>query len=937
MAEIDPVVLRLIADNNAYISGIRSSTRTVEQQLGLQEKRVKKLESEMRASSSRIGSTLKGLAGTLATYFTGRELVGLLDSFTRLQNNMRVAGVEGGNLKIVQDRLFDSAQKYGVELEGLSALYSSLSQASKDLGATQEQVFTVTDAVSASLKVTGTSAQAASGALLQLQQLFRGSMVQAQEYNSLIDTLYPLLEAVAAGSDKWGGSVGKLTNDVRASKVTTQEFFEALLKGSDVLEGKAAKATLTLSAGLTTLTNALTVYFGEADHANGVSAALGETLQRLADNLDTLIPALAIVATALGVGVVTNAVRAQIALAGVAGTAATAGRAILAAFGGPVGLAITAVVVGLGQAAIASKQAEAAMLANARAAQELGLKLTKTGEAALAAGGETKGVGNSAASSEPKIWSFANAVDGLTKSLWEQAKAARAARVELLKNMEGQADERIRAAKGNTTAGQAEQYAQGGAQLRQGDVLGGAGNVLGAAWGRINNFLRGGKPGREAEAIIKDANAVRDAVVKQIIELQSTPIGVSDVPEGGGGSSTPATKTKKPKKGPKGRNPADVEAGYLSELDQYRSQIAAAESQMARNAEEEAEFSLRQLESSRRQTIRSIETDHDLNQAQKDHLKAALESAVEVERAAIEFQKQRRVEQEIADLAEERHRGQMDALQAQLDLTDSERGRKDIALKIFDAEEAYLRSKLEAITLSETANDAERQRAQIALDALNANSGARRAGVERSNATETERYLQHLNRSTAAINESLDGIKIDGLEALNDGLTDAIMGTKSLGETFRNVANQIISDLVRIGIQQAITKPLANALFGGGGLGSLFGGGAPTDLLGGTPFGGGRAGGGAVSAGRAYRVGESGEEFFFPDRSGVIVPNQRMASTQGGDGGVATVRLELSGDIDARIQRVSGPVAIEVVRASAPELIDASANETMRRASRPRL
>ncbi|WP_374389202.1 hypothetical protein [Sandaracinobacter sp.] len=54
-------------------------------------------------------------------------------------------------------------------------------------------------------------------------------------------------------------------------------------------------------------------------------------------------------------------------------------------------------------------------------------------------------------------------------------------------------------------------------------------------------------------------------------------------------------------------------------------------------------------------------------------------------------------------------------------------------------------------------------------------------------------------------------------------------------------------------------------------------------------------------------------------------------------GGVATVRLELSGDIDARIQSVSAGVAVEVVRGAAPTLIDASARETTARLSRPRI
>ena len=150
MPEIDPVILQLRADVDKYQADVRRATRTVDDQLGLQEKRVKSLEAEMRASSNKIGTSIKRLAGTLGVAFTGRELMGLLDSFTRLQNNLRVAGVAGDNMKAVQDRLFQSAQRYGVELEGLSSLFSAVTQASKELGASQEQVFGLTDAVSAS-------------------------------------------------------------------------------------------------------------------------------------------------------------------------------------------------------------------------------------------------------------------------------------------------------------------------------------------------------------------------------------------------------------------------------------------------------------------------------------------------------------------------------------------------------------------------------------------------------------------------------------------------------------------------------------------------------------------------------------------------------------------------------------------------------------------
>lgn len=56
-------------------------------------------------------------------------------------------------------------------------------------------------------------------------------------------------------------------------------------------------------------------------------------------------------------------------------------------------------------------------------------------------------------------------------------------------------------------------------------------------------------------------------------------------------------------------------------------------------------------------------------------------------------------------------------------------------------------------------------------------------------------------------------------------------------------------------------------------------------------FGGGKATGGAVTAGTTYLVGERGAELFTPSTSGTIIPNNRL-------GGGNTINLNVSGAID---------------------------------------
>jgi hypothetical protein len=324
--------------------------------------------------------------------------------------------------------------------------------------------------------------------------------------------------------------------------------------------------------------------------------------------------------------------------------------------------------------------------------------------------------------------------------------------------------------------------------------------------------------------------ALRDATVANLNERVASMIDQSlDSGVLAAGLREPGKAKRERKAG--GPTAEEVQRRFEDQLDGYRQRIAGANSQLAQSAEEEAELAMRGVEYARREALRSIEADENFSAAQKARLRIAVENLAEAERETVEFRKRKRQEQELQQLEDERFRAEMEALRVDLELADTEAQRKDIILRIFDVEQAFLKSRLEQLAASETATQKERERAQIQLDALNATAGNRRSAVSRANETEIERYLRELNRTPEQINEAISRIKMDGLDELNEGLVDAIMGVKSLGDVFANVAEQIIADLLRIAVQQYVTLPLAQTLFGGGS--------GPTNLLSGTPYGGG--------------------------------------------------------------------------------------------------
>jgi len=292
----DRVVVELEAKLDRYNANVLAAERQWTRSTQSIAASTARAERQVTGSLNSIKSTLLASAGAFAGLAGLNAVKNLADGYTRYTNQLKLAGNEGAQLTQVQNNLFAVAQKYGVQLEGVGTLYSRVSQAGKELGASQLDVMKFTTGVAAALKVQGGAASESRGAMLQLSQMLGAPIVQAQEFNSVLDGARPIIQAVANGIDKYGGSIAKLRSDVIQGKVSSQEFFQGFLRGSGQLEQQAARANLTIGASFEILNNALGKYVGETDHALSLTSRLSLGIRALADNLDTVVPALAAIA-----------------------------------------------------------------------------------------------------------------------------------------------------------------------------------------------------------------------------------------------------------------------------------------------------------------------------------------------------------------------------------------------------------------------------------------------------------------------------------------------------------------------------------------------------------------------------------------------------------------------------------------------------------------
>lgn len=311
MARNDPseaLLLRMSVDLARLEKQWGAAYRVQEKRLSDMEKRAtqsdKRLSRIMGQAGQNMTAALKtglaGLAPVVASAFSAQQVLKYADSYTSLQNQLRATGRDGERLVATENALYAAANRNGVAVSATAQLYQRASLARDRLGASEDQLQALVSGTTAALRVQGTSANEAAGPLLQLGQVLNGNKVQAEEYNSLIDGLPVLLQAVANGSDRFGGSIARLTELVKDGKVTSAEFFAAALKGLPALEAQAESMQLTVGGAFQVLDNQLGRYIGQADAGLSASQRLAQGIERVANNLDDVTLIVGAVATLMG-------------------------------------------------------------------------------------------------------------------------------------------------------------------------------------------------------------------------------------------------------------------------------------------------------------------------------------------------------------------------------------------------------------------------------------------------------------------------------------------------------------------------------------------------------------------------------------------------------------------------------------------------------------
>ncbi|MDS7927581.1 tape measure protein [Acinetobacter sp. V115_6] len=241
------------------------------------------------------------LAGYMAGLVTVGAAVSKMDTYTGIQNQLKLVTDGQNQLNTAMDNTFEIAQRSRSSWESTATVYQKLAMNAKDVGLAQEDIGRLTETISKGIALSGATATQADAAIMQLGQALGSGALRGDEFNSVMENGYGLMQLIAKGMNV---PIGQLKSMAENGELTSEKVTKALLKMSDEADKQFGKTDSTIGQSLGLLSNSLTQFIGEAGRSSGAAQVLSGSIEGLANNFELLADG----AVVLGIGAITKAI-----------------------------------------------------------------------------------------------------------------------------------------------------------------------------------------------------------------------------------------------------------------------------------------------------------------------------------------------------------------------------------------------------------------------------------------------------------------------------------------------------------------------------------------------------------------------------------------------------------------------------------------------------
>ncbi|HFP6487786.1 TPA: tape measure protein [Klebsiella pneumoniae] len=269
-------------DIEANVSGLIQAQQQVNKRLDQMDA---KFEQSSR-SAGRFEGALNKVGVAISAAFTidaAKKLIGIGDEMVTLQ--ARIARLSP-SIDVAKDTLASLsaiASQTGSGLYETEKLWESLTTSLKETGATNAQVLSLTATIQKIGTIGGSSAEEMSNALRQFGQSMAKGVIQAEEFNSVIEQMPELARQIAAGL---GISIGDLRKRMLEGKLTAQDALNAIQRQSQSVNEEFDKMPVSIDRAKNSLDVAFKNAINDLNQAIGLTTTLAGLMQSVADNLN---------------------------------------------------------------------------------------------------------------------------------------------------------------------------------------------------------------------------------------------------------------------------------------------------------------------------------------------------------------------------------------------------------------------------------------------------------------------------------------------------------------------------------------------------------------------------------------------------------------------------------------------------------------------------
>ena len=227
-----------------------------------------------------LRAAMAGVAGVLGI----RAVAQAADAWANLTARLNQVVTGTGRVAVVQEQLFQVAQRSRTELESVGNLYFKLSNASAELGMSQQQVMQFTESLSKMLVTSGVSAVNSAQAIHQLTQAFIYQRLQGDELRTMHEAFPALIRQVAEAQ---GMTAQQLITVAKKQGVAIQDLIEAVLRAREQIDSEFAKLPTTIEGAMTRVANAWTKAVGTVSGSSGAFKGTTDALTDLANTVNS--------------------------------------------------------------------------------------------------------------------------------------------------------------------------------------------------------------------------------------------------------------------------------------------------------------------------------------------------------------------------------------------------------------------------------------------------------------------------------------------------------------------------------------------------------------------------------------------------------------------------------------------------------------------------